>query len=193
MNALLAEGLFVLSVVMLYLVFKYGYKKVILEHHRRKLFEYRAMLYGLVQKGKINPNHPAYRHVEEHLNSILRYAHWTTTSRILFSMFVMNMGWYEPKRYRNYLEGIPETDGLPKDLQNRLTNIKEESFNQITKFLPKYSPTWFIVRLLIQGSAKLKRTYTKGNKDLDKKVISKEYDLAQYNEQKGSMISQLSF
>lgn len=189
MNELIAEILFVLSAVTLYMVFKYGYKKAIIESHRQKLFEYRSMLYGLLHKEKIDPNHPAYRHVENHLNRLLRYAHWTTTLRILFTLFVVWMGWYEPKSYKDYLKGIPETDDLPKDVREKLSLIKEESFNAVPEFLPWYSPAWFIVKPLLIGLLKIRSAYKNRGNDLDRRAISKEYDLAQYNEKRGGILT----
>ena len=187
---LIFEGLFILSLISLYLVFKFGYKKSILERQRSNLFEYRSRLYHLLKQEKIKANHPSYRHVEKHVNSLLQYSHRTNTIRILFSMFVMKMGWYKAKHHKKYWDGVnsmPQAQELDDEVIQELLHIKRESFNTTIKFLPKYSPGWLMVKPLLYAYLILKKAY-KISKNIDAQVISREYDLVDYNQNKSYLI-----
>lgn len=189
----LFEGIFVLSVVGFYLAFKIGYKPAVLEKHRLTLFNYRSELYDLLRQGQIDPNHPAYRHVEKHINNLLRYSHTTTTIRIIATMVILKMGWYAASKDKEYLDGVasmPKAEELDDKIVKELLRIKRGSFREVVKFLPKYSPAWHIV--VIVGS--VFRFFRFISKDLSRnefeaRVISKDYDLENYNEDRSMKLA----
>ena len=92
---LLLNAIFnIVLLCILYLVYNYGLKRVFLDYHRQKLFEYRDKLFDLFHSNDYKISENDYRKLRDLINVHIRYAHRTNILSIVYYVLLV-------KRKRN--------------------------------------------------------------------------------------------
>lgn len=137
-----------LCVTILTLVYKFGYKRVILDSYRQKLFLIRNELFDLKFIEKSDITEDKYRAIENLLNSNIRFAHRVS---LISNILILH---YTIKRHNKVFEKVTNDylsiiDYLKLTRKQNYLDIVNKLQNESAKYLILSSPFIFSIVLII--------------------------------------------
>src|SRR5579862_226779 len=145
----------VIGLAVLWFIWYYGIRLVLLARFRQKLFGIRDRLFDYAAEGNIEFSDPAYGSLRSMMNSLIRFAHKVTFCIAFLLHMTHGDVEYAEKEIKAALEPIRR---LPTEKATVLLKLHAEILMAMLVYVLQRSPVlWiylavFIVRLLIRGA-----------------------------------------
>lgn len=134
-----------LSLVFIWLIYRYGWREYRIEKVRQDLFALRQELFDFAAKGNVAFDDPVYTGFRNTLNGLIRFSHRITFLRFVLAVIILEFG-SPPKHQNHYLQWKEIAEALPGDKKNAIMNIHERMSQEIVWHMISVSP---ILPLLI--------------------------------------------
>jgi hypothetical protein len=143
----ITEGIWVLSLIVIYAVWTFGIRPLEVAKTRSQLFELRHLLFKMGCENEIEFSSVSYRMVEDYLNAIIRNAHKVTFFRVLIMWSVVRKNSWAFDSVDNLIKTI---DGIPnKKVSKNLKFIHILGMFLITRQLcMSFFPTWVVFMVM---------------------------------------------
>lgn len=167
-----------LGLLIAYLIWVFGFRRLLLERTRQAMFSVRHDLFMLAKKGALEFNDPAYRNVERFINANIRFCH--KFNLIRFFMIAVLFGGKLPNReefhkFYNSIESHPDKL-ISKRLLLIVVHVQLLAMRQILwSFLPTaiaYAFAYVIFRSKDRMGNFAKRHLTKPADSIESVVMS---------------------
>jgi hypothetical protein len=159
------------GLILLWLLFFFGWRPYRIDNVREKLFQLRNELFLLAADGAISFDDPAYRMLRERLNAVIRFAHTITLTRsVLFALQADEV----PNLRERWLEAVAK---LPEKYQEQLIDIDQRaSFALAWQVLSGSPILWLVIicyipKLVMDDWRESKQAKLKVAKDLRVELI----------------------
>lgn len=134
-----------ISLIVIWAFWHFGWKEYRIERFRQDLFQLRRQLFDLAASGAISFDHPVYVGFRNALNSVIRFGHHLSLSRLIFAVWAIGVDEIKLNEVMGLLKWRKLMNSLPNEQRNPLEEIDNKMGEKILWHVVTVSPLFPLV------------------------------------------------